>query len=94
MPSASSTVTRGEMEPAGHPLAHRRAFVYQQAALLAHDNNHLAAHELAVLLADAGHYAQAEQLLQQVAPTRAAPGGLSQSGPRAKEAGVFPAGGQ
>ncbi|NOY43345.1 MAG: hypothetical protein GXP26_16110 [Planctomycetes bacterium] len=55
-----------QVEPGKLRLAHRRAVVYQQAALLAHDQNHLAAHELAVLLADSGHYAEAEHLLKQV----------------------------
>ncbi len=54
------------VEPEKHRLAHRLAVAFQQAALLAHDQNHLAAHELAVLLADSGHYAEAEQLLKQV----------------------------
>ncbi len=57
---------QGEFDSENHPLAHRRAFAFQQAALLAHDQNHLAAHELGVLLADSGHYAEAEKLLQQV----------------------------
>lgn len=55
------------LEPEGHPLAYRKAFAYQQAALLAHPFNHLAAHELGVLLADGGRYVEAECLLQQVA---------------------------
>ncbi len=55
-----------QVEPGKLRLAHRRAVVYQQASLLAHDQNHLAAHELAVLLADSGHYAEAEHLLKQV----------------------------
>jgi hypothetical protein len=50
-----------------HPLAERKAFSLQQAALLARDDNHLAAHELGVLLAESGHYAEAEYLLNQVA---------------------------
>jgi hypothetical protein len=57
----------GQLEPADHPLAHRQAFAFQQAALLAHHFNHLAAHELGVLLADAGRNAEAECLLEQVA---------------------------
>lgn len=48
-------------------LDDRRAIAYQQAALLAHNQNHLAAHELAVLLATSGHYAEANQLFEQVA---------------------------
>jgi hypothetical protein len=39
----------------------------QQAALLARDDNHLAAHELGVLLAETGHYIESEYLLNQVA---------------------------
>ncbi len=57
----------GQVEPEKHRLSQRRAIAFQQAALLAHDQNHLAAHELATLLADAGHFAEAEKLLQQVA---------------------------
>ena len=48
-------------------LDDRRAIAYQQAALLAHNQNHLAAHELAVLLATSGHYEEAHQLFEQVA---------------------------
>lgn len=57
----------GLVEPETHRLADRRAIAYQQAALLAHNQNHLAAHELGVLLASSGHYAEAQQLFQQVA---------------------------
>jgi tetratricopeptide (TPR) repeat protein len=57
----------GKLEPQRHRLASRRAVAFQQAALLARDDNHLAAHELAVLLADAGHLAEAQELLRQVA---------------------------
>lgn len=56
-----------QVEPEKHRLGHRRAVAFQQASLLAHHKNHLAAHELAVLLADSGHYTEAEQLLEQVA---------------------------
>ncbi len=56
----------GDVEPEKHRLAARHAVAFQQAALLAHGQNHLAAHELAVLLADAGHFAEAEKLLRQV----------------------------
>ena len=45
----------------------RCAFALQQAALLARDDNHLAAHELGVLLAESGHYIESEHLLAQVA---------------------------
>ena len=48
----------GRIEPQ-HPQADRRAFALQQAALLARDDNHLAAHELGVLLAESGHYVEA-----------------------------------
>jgi tetratricopeptide (TPR) repeat protein len=58
---------QAELEPERYPLAHRRAFTYQQAALLAHGQNHLAAHELGVLLADSGHYIEAQRLLLEVA---------------------------
>jgi hypothetical protein len=47
--------------------ADRCAFALQQAALLARDDNHLAAHELGVLLAESGHYVESEHLLAQVA---------------------------
>jgi hypothetical protein len=57
----------GRVEPEKQPLAERKAFALQQAALLARDDNHLAAHELAVLLAESGHYPEAEYLLNQVA---------------------------
>jgi len=57
----------GRLEPRDHALAHRKAFAFQQAALLVHPYNHLAAHELGVLLADAGRYEEAERLLKQVA---------------------------
>ncbi len=57
----------GQVEPRSHPLAHRQAFAFQQAALLAHPFNHLAAHELGVLLADGGRYEEAQSLLEQVA---------------------------
>ena len=57
----------GFVEPARHRLADRRAVAYQQAALLAHNQNHLAAHELGVMLATSGHYHEANQLFQQVA---------------------------
>ncbi|RIK74290.1 MAG: hypothetical protein DCC67_16770 [Planctomycetota bacterium] len=55
------------VEPEKCPSADRRAFTLQQAALLARDDNHLAAHELGVLLAEAGHYRESEILLAQVA---------------------------
>ena len=57
----------GRLEPDKHRLAARHAIAYQQAALLAHHQNYLAAHELGVLLATSGHIAEAEQLLLQVA---------------------------
>ncbi len=57
----------GELEPQRHRLAARRALAYQQAAVLAHRENHLAAHELAVLLAEAGHLLDAKRMLEQVA---------------------------
>ena len=57
----------GRAEPTKNRLAGRHAIAYQQAALLAHNQNHLAAHELGVLLAGSGHYAEAEQLLKHVA---------------------------
>jgi hypothetical protein len=55
------------VEPENHPLGDRQAFALQQAALLARSDNHLAAHELGVLLAEAGHYPEAQSLLNQVA---------------------------
>ncbi|MCG8450209.1 MAG: hypothetical protein MI725_11610 [Pirellulales bacterium] len=55
------------LEPQRHRLASRRAIAFQQAALLAHQQNHVAAHELGVLLAKAGHLAEAEKLILQVA---------------------------
>lgn len=57
----------GRIEPTKHRIADRHAIAFQQASLLAHNQNHLAAHELAVLLATSGHFVEAEQLLQQVA---------------------------
>ena len=56
----------GQLEPDRNRLAHRRAVAFQQAALLAHNQNYLAAHELAVLLAESGYFAEAEDLLKQV----------------------------
>jgi hypothetical protein len=50
-----------------HPLADRKAFALQKAALLAREDNHLAAHELGVLMAESGHYAESEYVLNQVA---------------------------
>ncbi|MCA9235110.1 MAG: hypothetical protein KDA44_06550 [Planctomycetales bacterium] len=49
------------------PLALRRAASYQQAALLARDDNYLAAHELGVLMAETGHYLESADLLRKVA---------------------------
>ncbi|NOZ39710.1 MAG: hypothetical protein GXP24_05730 [Planctomycetes bacterium] len=57
----------GRVEPEKNRLADRHAIAYQQAALLAHNQNYLAAHELGVLLATSGHFAEAEQLLKHVA---------------------------
>jgi tetratricopeptide (TPR) repeat protein len=54
-------------EPEQHPLATRRAVAFQQAALLAHNENYLAAHELGLLLAETGHFPEAKHLLAQVA---------------------------
>jgi len=50
-----------------HPLATRQAVAFQQGALLAHNENYLAAHELGVLLAETGHFPEAQHLLGQVA---------------------------
>lgn len=50
-----------------HPLASREAVAFQQAALLAHNENFMAAHELGVLLAESGHFPEAQHLLVQVA---------------------------
>jgi tetratricopeptide (TPR) repeat protein len=57
----------GRVEEDQQLLSERKAFALQQAALLARNDNHLAAHELGVLLAESGHYAEAEYLLNQVA---------------------------
>lgn len=57
----------GQMEPEQHRMAKRRAVAFQQAALLAHNQNYMAAHELGVLLAETGHLDEARQLLHQVA---------------------------
>ncbi len=57
----------GRVEPEKNRLADRHAIAYQQAALLAHNQNYLAAHELGVLLATSGHFAESEQLLKHVA---------------------------
>jgi tetratricopeptide (TPR) repeat protein len=54
-------------DPEQHPLATRRAVAFQQAALLAHNENYLAAHELGLLLAETGHFPEAKHLLAQVA---------------------------
>ncbi|MEQ8209439.1 MAG: hypothetical protein RH917_06365 [Lacipirellulaceae bacterium] len=56
----------GKLEPEQHPQAQRQAYAFQQASLMAHSNNHLAAHELGVLMAEAGHYQEAGDLLNQV----------------------------
>jgi hypothetical protein len=58
--------TEGEQ----HPLAIREAVAFQQAALLAHNENFMAAHELGVLLAETGHFHEAEHMLVQVAAER------------------------
>jgi hypothetical protein len=57
----------GRAEPGRIVQAERRAFSLQQAALLAREDNHLAAHELGVLLAEAGHFVDSEFILAQVA---------------------------
>jgi hypothetical protein len=57
----------GRAEPERIVQADRRAFALQQAALLARDDNHLAAHELGVLLAETGHFVDSEYILAQVA---------------------------
>ncbi len=57
----------GATEAEHHPHATRRAVAFQQAALLAHNENYLAAHELGVLLAETGHFPEAQHLLSQVA---------------------------
>lgn len=57
----------GRAEPNRIAQADRRAFALQQAALLARDDNHLAAHELGVLLAETGHFVDSEYILAQVA---------------------------
>ncbi|HMP07852.1 MAG TPA: hypothetical protein PJ982_15995 [Lacipirellulaceae bacterium] len=57
----------GRFEPAQCPLAERQALALQNAALLARSDNHLAAHELGVLLAENGHLLASEQVLRQVA---------------------------
>ena len=53
-------------EPGQHRLADTRAMTCQRAALLARDDNYLAANELGVLLTGAGHYGQAKLLFEQV----------------------------
>ncbi len=57
----------GHVEPEQNHLSDRQAIAYQQAALLAHNQNYLAAHELGVLMARSGHFAEAHRLLQHVA---------------------------
>jgi Flp pilus assembly protein TadD len=57
----------GELDPEEAPLAGRQGFALQHAALLARADNHLAAHELGVMLAESGHYVEAEYMLRQVA---------------------------
>jgi hypothetical protein len=56
----------GRTEPDSNPLAARKALALQNAALLARDDNYLAAHELAVLLAESGHLADSERVLEHV----------------------------
>lgn len=48
-------------------FADRRAFALQQASLLSRPDNYLASHELGVLLAESGHFAEAETTLASVA---------------------------
>ncbi len=57
------TSQMGKAEPDQNRLAQRQAVAFQQAALLSHHQNHFAAHELAVLLAETGHFAEAHRLL-------------------------------
>ena len=57
----------GRAEPERIVQADRRAFALQQAALLARSDNHLAAHELGVLLAETGHLVDSQYILAQVA---------------------------
>ncbi|MEM9351540.1 MAG: tetratricopeptide repeat protein [Planctomycetota bacterium] len=57
----------GRVEPARNPIAAERAAALQQAALLARSDNYLAAHELGLLLAEAGRLQRAEALLAGVA---------------------------
>jgi|GEM_PF-1818522 len=57
----------GHLEAEKNQLADRHAVAYQQAALLSHSQNYLAAHELGVLLATSGHFAEAQRLLIAVA---------------------------
>jgi hypothetical protein len=57
----------GRVESEKYLQADRCAFALQHAALLARDDNHLAAHELGVLLAESGHFVESEYLLSQVA---------------------------
>jgi tetratricopeptide (TPR) repeat protein len=54
-------------EPDNHPQAEQVALALQQAAILARDDNFLAVHELGILLAESGHYAEAECLIGEVA---------------------------
>lgn len=61
----SSQLAGGEPDQ-GRAMS-RDAVAYQQAALLAHNQNYLAAHELGVLLAETGHLAEARNLFEQVA---------------------------
>jgi tetratricopeptide (TPR) repeat protein len=58
------------IEPGTFPQADRRAFALQQAALLARPDNYLAEHELGVLLAESGHWDEAERTLVRVAQRR------------------------
>ena len=67
------TSQMGQVDKPSDHIAHRQAVAFQQAALLAHSQNHYAAHELAVLLADSGHYRAAHQLLLQVADRKPNP---------------------
>ncbi len=57
----------GRVEPSRNPIAAERAVALQQAALLSREDNYLAAHELGLLLAEAGRLDRAEAILAGVA---------------------------
>lgn len=67
------TSQMGQSQAERNRVSHRQAVAFQQAALMAHNQNYFAAHELAVLMAESGRLAEAEGLLKQVAAREPSP---------------------